>query len=185
MANARVKVYVASPLGFSDLTRRDVYEKVLTKIALIGSVDILDPWEKVAALSSTQLRESAARMTLEEAFAIGNTNIEHINNCDAVFAILDGTDVDGGVAWEMGFGCALGKKVIGVRTDFRLASEVPCCLVNPQIEAGVAFSGGHVHGDMESAIQELSAFVSFKRGAYKSEKEALADLKRKQVDLDY
>ena len=39
--------------------------------------------------------------------------------CDAVVAVLDGPDVDSGTCIELGMAHALGKKIIGVRTDFR------------------------------------------------------------------
>jgi len=42
-----------------------------------------------------------------------------VDDCDVIVAVLDGTDVDSGTAWEIGYGVAKGKKVIGIRTDFR------------------------------------------------------------------
>lgn len=42
-----------------------------------------------------------------------------VDDCDVIIAVLDGTDVDSGTAWEIGYGIAKGKKVIGIRTDFR------------------------------------------------------------------
>ena len=46
-----------------------------------------------------------------------------VKNSYIVIAILDGTDVDSGTAWEAGYAHGLGKKVIGLRTDFRQAGE--------------------------------------------------------------
>jgi nucleoside 2-deoxyribosyltransferase len=45
--------------------------------------------------------------------------IEAIDRCDAVVAILDGPDSDSGTCVEIGYARALGKPIIGVRTDFR------------------------------------------------------------------
>jgi nucleoside 2-deoxyribosyltransferase len=45
--------------------------------------------------------------------------IEGVDACDVVVAVLDGPDGDSGTAFEMGYACARGKPVIGVRTDFR------------------------------------------------------------------
>ena len=42
-----------------------------------------------------------------------------LDNCDVVVAILDGPDADSGTSFEMGYARARGKRVIGVRTDFR------------------------------------------------------------------
>jgi nucleoside 2-deoxyribosyltransferase len=42
-----------------------------------------------------------------------------LDSCDAVIAMLDGPDSDSGTSFEMGYARGRGKKVIGVRTDFR------------------------------------------------------------------
>jgi nucleoside 2-deoxyribosyltransferase len=42
-----------------------------------------------------------------------------LDNCTVVVAILDGPDADSGTSFEMGYARARGKRVIGVRTDFR------------------------------------------------------------------
>jgi nucleoside 2-deoxyribosyltransferase len=42
-----------------------------------------------------------------------------IDDCDAVVAVLDGPDADSGTSFEIGYARGQGKRVIGVRTDFR------------------------------------------------------------------
>ena len=42
-----------------------------------------------------------------------------LENCEVVVAILDGPDADSGTSFEMGYARGRGKRVIGVRTDFR------------------------------------------------------------------
>ncbi|MDR0363180.1 MAG: nucleoside 2-deoxyribosyltransferase [Planctomycetota bacterium] len=49
--------------------------------------------------------------------------IDGIDAADAVLAVLDGAEVDSGVAWEVGYAYARGKPVIGLRTDFRPGAE--------------------------------------------------------------
>ena len=49
--------------------------------------------------------------------------VDGIDSADAVLAVLDGAEVDSGVAWEVGYAYARGKPVIGVRTDFRPGAE--------------------------------------------------------------
>lgn len=47
---------------------------------------------------------------------------EGIDSCDLMIAILDGTDVDSGTAWEIGYAYATFTSlydIIGIRTDFR------------------------------------------------------------------
>ena len=49
--------------------------------------------------------------------------IEGVEQCHALVAILDGPDADSGTAFEMGYAHALGKPMVGVRTDFRELQE--------------------------------------------------------------
>lgn len=53
--------------------------------------------------------------------------------CDLMVALLDGAQVDDGTAWEIGFAHAKGIPVIGIRTDFRQAGDVPGACVNAMI----------------------------------------------------
>ena len=45
--------------------------------------------------------------------------VESINAADVIIALLDGADVDSGVAFEVGYARAMDKLVLGVRTDYR------------------------------------------------------------------
>lgn len=45
--------------------------------------------------------------------------IEGLNDSDIIVAILEGTQVDDGTAWEVGRAYCQGKRIIGIRTDFR------------------------------------------------------------------
>ncbi len=49
--------------------------------------------------------------------------IEGVRDCDVVVAVLDGPDADSGTAFEAGYAYALGKPVVGVRTDYRQQQE--------------------------------------------------------------
>ena len=55
--------------------------------------------------------------------------------CSLVVALLDGPQVDDGTAWEIGYAHAQGIPVIGVRTDFRQAGDVPGAVVNAMVHA--------------------------------------------------
>lgn len=54
---------------------------------------------------------------------IFTTCLEGIRSMDVVVAVLDGVDVDSGTAFECGYAYAIGKPVIGIRTDLRCAGE--------------------------------------------------------------
>lgn len=56
---------------------------------------------------------------LTDPLHIADTCRMGIMSCEVVVAILEGTDVDSGTAWECGYATGIGKPVIGIRTDFR------------------------------------------------------------------
>lgn len=57
-----------------------------------------------------------------------------IERCTCVVALLDGTQVDDGTAWEIGYAYARGLPIYGIRTDFRHAGETRHSTVNSMIE---------------------------------------------------
>ena len=66
-----------------------------------------------------------------------------LDESEAVVAILDGSDVDSGTAWECGYAYAKGKPIFGLRTDVRiygveerinLMVQVPCGVLARTIE---------------------------------------------------
>lgn len=58
-------------------------------------------------------------------------------SCDVVVALLDGSQVDDGTSWEIGFAYAKGIPIIGVRTDFRNGGDTGFGSVNAMIEGSV------------------------------------------------
>ena len=61
----------------------------------------------------------------------------HLDSTDLLIALLDGTQVDDGTAWEIGYFTARrhsGQHVIGLRTDFRRAGDAPETVVNLMID---------------------------------------------------
>lgn len=58
-----------------------------------------------------------------EPLAIARECEQSAKSCDKCVAILDGPDVDSGVALEVGMRVALNMHVLGVRTDIRAGSS--------------------------------------------------------------
>jgi len=50
-------------------------------------------------------------------------DLRGLERADVVAAILDGPDVDSGTAFEIGYACAKGKPVIGLKTDMRVFAK--------------------------------------------------------------
>ena len=68
-----------------------------------------------------------------------------------VVALLDGTQVDDGTAWEIGYAYARGLPIIGLRTDFRQAGDTPHSVANAMIEC----SCGRIFGSAEELMAGL------------------------------
>ena len=149
------RVYLASPLGFAESTR--AFMDALIPL-LEEHVDVENPWDDVRfvdefhaveQLDSVSERRSRLGAVNRE---IGHSNVERIDRSDAVFAILDGVDVDSGTAAEIGYGFAKGKHVCGLRTDFRLAGDNEAAIVNLQVEYFIRASGGEIVTSMDELI---------------------------------
>jgi nucleoside 2-deoxyribosyltransferase len=60
--------------------------------------------------------------THKEKEMIYEGDVSALTTCDVVVAVLDGVEVDAGVACEMGYARALGKPIVGFKTDYRTFS---------------------------------------------------------------
>lgn len=61
-----------------------------------------------------------------------------IHEATHVVALLDGTQVDDGTAWEIGYAYSRGLPIIGLRTDFRQAGDTAHSVANAMIECSCA-----------------------------------------------
>ena len=86
---------------------------------------------------------------------IFEANLQALNQCDLMVAILDGPQVDDGTAWEIGYFFSQGKKILGIRTDFRRAGESDKSRVNLMIECScvmVASSTEELYFELERLL---------------------------------
>jgi len=100
-------IYLAAPL-FSDAER--TYNLSVAILLRKNFFDVFLPQE-TSDDSETRNDEEQGR--------IFTGNLNALKTADILVAIIDGADADSGTSWEMGYASALGKKVIGLRTDFR------------------------------------------------------------------
>jgi nucleoside 2-deoxyribosyltransferase len=142
-------VYVASPLGFSVPTRL-FYETELLPALAAGGFAVLDPW---------QLPPGSNVHDPVDPMVIGEKNARMIEKADAVLAVLDGTDVDSGTAAEIGYAAALGRPVVGYRTDIRQAGEAGA-VVNLQVEYFIRATGGRITSSLDEALALLAEICS-------------------------
>jgi nucleoside 2-deoxyribosyltransferase len=156
------RIYVASPLGFSEAGRHFYTEVLIPHLRGLG-YEILDPWaladarkiEAVQRLPYGPERRDAWRLLNRE---IGATNRAAIDSARGVVAVLDGVDVDSGTAAEIGYAFARGKLIVGYRGDFRLSADNEGSIVNLQVEYFIRESGGAIverYEDLEASLRPL------------------------------
>ena len=85
---------------------------------------------------------------------IGARNASAIAGAQLLIAHLDGQEVDAGTAAEVGYATALGLPCLALRSDLRCSGE-PGMLVNLQVEAFVALSGGFVARSLDELVARL------------------------------
>jgi nucleoside 2-deoxyribosyltransferase len=156
------RVYVASPLGFTEAGREFSRARLLPLIEASGHIAV-DPWSlvseqrlrSVAVLPDGAEKVAAWRRVSAE---IADANRRALDAADVVVAVLDGADVDSGTAAEIGYAFARGKRIVGYRGDMRRAGENQGVLVNLQVEHFVRASGGTIVrtlDDLAAALREL------------------------------
>lgn len=166
----RARVYVSSPLGFTEFGRlamKDLYERLQD-----NDFDVRDPWdwpgqnEPSASIKTADLlltaRIAGVQRDREVSREIAARNVTELKDADVVLAILDGADVDSGVAAEIGYASAIRKPVVGLRTDARASSDSSGHVVNLQVAHLIAHSphgSEHITTNTLEAIEALRTCV--------------------------
>jgi nucleoside 2-deoxyribosyltransferase len=141
-----VKVYIASPLGFSAAGRLFL-EQVEAHVRSLGH-DVISPWDDPEVAAATARGADHGELVQ----LIGSRNVDRITAVDAVLACLDGMEPDSGTAAEVGYAAALGKPVFGLRTDWRPCGDFPGLPLNAQLLYFLESSGGRLYsaiGDVD------------------------------------
>jgi len=151
----RKKIYLASPLGFYEAGKDWMYAKLIPTIEAAGCI-VIDPWKLTPKEEIDRILGMPCGIERILAFRrqnarIGKRNANAIRIADGIFAVLDGSDVDSGVAAEIGFGAALSKPILGYRNDFRPSRENEGTIVNLQVEY---FLGLH-KGKIITSLKEI------------------------------
>ncbi len=136
-------VYLAGPL-FTEAER--AWLALLKKRILdfCSAVEVIWPWELFDQKELADMGHQSKEHIFKEC-------VDHLDKSDLVVALLDGTQVDDGTAWEIGFAYAKGIPVVGIRTDFRNAGDTEHSLVNCMIEC----SCGTIYGTVEELVERL------------------------------
>ena len=119
-----MKIYQAGPL-FSEA--EILWHRVFRDKLAAADIRVLWPGEFFTQQEIADWGKNACKNIMER-------DRKAIDACDAVVALLDGTQVDDGTAWEIGYAYAKGIPVIGIRTDFRKSGDTQHSCVNAMIE---------------------------------------------------
>lgn len=155
-----LRVYVASPLGFTEAGRAFLTSQLMPRLAAAG-VTPIDPWTLTSDARIEAVRVMPDGPAKRDAWVrlgheMGETNRRALDEADAVVAVLDGADVDSGTAAEIGYAFARGRRIVGYRSDLRRAGEHDGVVVNLQVEYFIRASGGTIVG----ALDDLPAALA-------------------------
>ncbi len=155
------RIYIASPLGFSEAGQYWYYNVLVPLVERCG-FEVVDPWKLTApAIIKTAMfsPEGPEQRRAWEAAnkIIGENNERGIQTSHLVLGLLDGPDVDSGTASEIGFAAGINKPIEGYRNDFRLAGDNIGSRINLQVEHWIRRMGGVISPDLkalETVLQE-------------------------------
>lgn len=106
-----MKVYIAGPL--CEEKQREFLEKIDEICKELGFDTFLPH------------RDAGLWKGFGDVDEISKRDVEELHKCDILIGVLDGIYVGAGTAWEMGFFQALGKRVIGLKTDRKVDESIP------------------------------------------------------------
>ena len=157
------EIYIASPLGFTDAGRLYADTVLLPAVRAAG-LDPLDPWDvapEILRVFALERGDPEREQRLADTNRlVGRRNAELIRRAAGVLAILDGEDVDSGTAAEIGYAAALGRPIVGLRTDLRPSGDNEATLVNLQVEWFIVESGGALTTTLDQAIAAIGRVAS-------------------------
>ena len=133
---------------------------------LSAVVGVLNPWDDTRFADDIKraptIVDPIERRALYSKInnGLGAKNAESIRTAEGMVAVLDGIDVDSGTAAEIGYAFALGKRIYGLRTDFRLTGENEVSVVNLQVRYFIDESGGTLVTSIDNLLPLLEAWAS-------------------------
>ncbi|MGE6662711.1 nucleoside 2-deoxyribosyltransferase [Pseudomonas sp. NPDC077408] len=119
-------IYLAAPL-FNDM---ELEYNLKLKSRLDVFFDVFLPQQDGLLLRS--MVDSGVSIDTAERLVF-DADIQAIRDADIVLAVLNGAHLDEGVAFELGFGFAIGKRCIGLKSDVRQCLPTGS---NPMISQG-------------------------------------------------
>ena len=148
-----MRIYLAGPI-FSEADQQwllGLKERIEEYGRAKGKeVEVIWPYEMISQSDIESLGDSAK----QKVFDCCKSNLDR---ADLLVALLDGSQVDDGTAWEIGYFFSVSErsKIIGIRTDFRKAGETRNSVVNAMVE----MSCHRILRSIEELLEALSGML--------------------------
>jgi nucleoside 2-deoxyribosyltransferase len=139
------RIYLANPYGFSDQCQRLLLPPLIEALERLG----LEVWEPFACNNQTDFAQPGW------AYEVGQRDYRDVRECDAIFAVVNGTPPDEGVMVELGMAIALGKPTFLFRDDFRRCTDSEAYPLNLMLFTGLPRESWRDY--YYTSIAELSA----------------------------
>lgn len=162
-----IKIYLANPWGFGKLSNDLLIPELIDAIeSAAGQASAISPslHDYVQRLSSTfkVVEPFATNSHLAKdhsgdkswAWKIARANKQLIDECHAVFAVVNGCPPDEGVFWECGYAAGTSKPVFFFRDDFRKCTDNPMIPVNLMLLANT--SEKHVQAHWYETLDSIA-----------------------------
>jgi nucleoside 2-deoxyribosyltransferase len=138
-------LYLANPYGFSTQQRALLLPPIIAALEALGA-EVWEPFERNNQIDFSQP---------DWAYRVAQADMQDVNACDGLFAIVNGTPPDEGVMVELGMAIALNKAIFLFRDDFRRCTDSDAYPLNLMLFAGLPAIGWEAY--YYTAIEELSS----------------------------
>lgn len=120
-------LYLANPYGFSQQQRSTLLPPIVQVLESLGA-EVWEPFERNNQIDFSQPGW---------AYGVAQADVQDVQQCDGIFAIVNGTPPDEGVMVELGIAIALHKAIFLFRDDFRRCTDSEDYPLNLMIFAGL------------------------------------------------
>ena len=127
---ARKRIYLASPYGFSAQQKARLLPEFVARLEALGA----EVWEPFA-------RNNGDVTSPGWAYRVARADLSDVSDCDAIFAIVNGTPPDEGVMVELGVAIARKIPTFLFRDDFRRCTDSEHYPLNLMLFAGLPEQG--------------------------------------------
>jgi len=162
MNTSRPRLYLANPLGFTELGLREL-DNIQSRLG--EHFDVIEPFQQSRNLG-TQLQDleqsNLPLGTLKERMSainqkIGKRNKDDLDTCHVVVAVLDYDD--NGTAAEIGYAFARQKPIWGYLGDFRQRGDNLGVCINLQVQFFIEASGGKICRTLDELCEKLEIWL--------------------------